>query len=579
MGGISFKAKLNKRPDGSNYTIEESVILVDGKFEGLLTHDNIGNSTVKVYTGSNFTGDEITNFVVSIPSNAPWRRSIRVYAEVPKVYVTYQTPGDQVDADDINYIQDVILESEASLSNALLLKADKDITYTKTETDERIKNIIGSAPEALDTLVEIAEALNNDPNFAATITLQLSSKVEKIAGKSLSTEDYSTAEKAKLAGISFGANNYIHPSTHPPTIIVQDEGNRFVTDAEKATWNAKETIEGSQAKVTAVQTSLTTHSNDAVKHITAAERTAWNAKETTEGSQAKATAVQISLTTHANDAVKHITAAERTTWNAKETTEGSQAKATVVQTSLTTHANDEVKHITAAERKAWNEKETISGSQIKVDAHANRTDNPHAVTKTQIGLPNVNNYDISTQVEAEGGTSNVKYMTPLRTAQAIQKQISGLGGGDMLKSVYDSNNNGKVDQSETADSIPWAGVSGKPTTFSPAAHEHSLLQRTDDRDRKPIDTAKGSVEFVFTSLNGMTGATGGTYQDMLVLNAYTDASGGKVNALVLDKSTMTIRHYQAEQNATSWGNARVLAYTDEVLSKGPITWGQLRGDL
>ncbi|MCR8658968.1 hypothetical protein [Paenibacillus endoradicis] len=539
MGARSFKDKLNKRPDGSNYTIEEPIILVDGKFEGLLTHDNIGNSSVKVYTDSNFTGDEITNFVVSIPSNSPWRRSIRVYADVPKVYVTYQTPGDQVDADDINFIQNVIVEAETSLSNALLLKADKDTTYTKTETDKRIENIIGSAPEALDTLVEIAEALNNDPNFAATITLQLSSKVEKIAGKSLSTEDYSTVEKAKLAGITSGANNYVHPSTHPPTMIVQDEGNRFVTDADKAAWNAKETIEGSQAKATAVQTSLTTHSNDAVKHITATERTAWNAKETPEGSQAKATAVQTSLTTHANDAVKHITDAERTAWNAKE---------------------------------------TITGSQAKVDALANRTDNPHAVTKAQVGLSNVNNYDISSQVEAEAGTSNVKYMTPLRTVQAIQKQISGIGGGDMLKSVYDSNNNGKVDQSESADSVPWTGVSGKPTTFTSAPHEHSLLQRTDDRDRKPIDTTKGSVEFVFTSLNGMTGASGGAYQDMLVLNAYTDASGGKVNALVLDKSAMTIRHYQEEQNATSWGNARVLAYTDEVMSKGPVTWGQLRGD-
>jgi hypothetical protein len=34
------------------------------------------------------------------------------------------------------------------------------------------------------------------------------------------------------------ANYYVHPSTHPPSIIAQDANNRFVTDTEKATWNA-----------------------------------------------------------------------------------------------------------------------------------------------------------------------------------------------------------------------------------------------------------------------------------------------------------------------------------------------------
>lgn len=49
----------------------------------------------------------------------------------------------------------------------------------------------------------------------------------------------SAADKTKLDGVSAGANNYTHPSTHPPSIITQDASNRFVTDAEKAAWNAK----------------------------------------------------------------------------------------------------------------------------------------------------------------------------------------------------------------------------------------------------------------------------------------------------------------------------------------------------
>ncbi|OME86934.1 hypothetical protein BK120_08400 [Paenibacillus sp. FSL A5-0031] len=50
---------------------------------------------------------------------------------------------------------------------------------------------------------------------------------------------HSAADKSKLDGIAAGANNYVHPANHPPSIITQDASNRFVTDTEKSTWNAK----------------------------------------------------------------------------------------------------------------------------------------------------------------------------------------------------------------------------------------------------------------------------------------------------------------------------------------------------
>ena len=43
-------------------------------------------------------------------------------------------------------------------------------------------------------------------------TVDLSGKVDKVSGKGLSTNDYTTAEKTKLAGIAEGANKYVHPS-------------------------------------------------------------------------------------------------------------------------------------------------------------------------------------------------------------------------------------------------------------------------------------------------------------------------------------------------------------------------------
>jgi hypothetical protein len=59
-------------------------------------------------------------------------------------------------------------------------------------------------------------------------------------------------------------------------------------------------------------------------------------------------------------------------------------------------------------------------------AHAANQSNPHNLAKDQIGLANVNNFDIANPSEATAGTSNVKYMTPLSTAQAITAQAGTL---------------------------------------------------------------------------------------------------------------------------------------------------------
>ena len=49
-------------------------------------------------------------------------------------------------------------------------------------------------------------------------------KVDKVAGKGLSTNDYTTAEKNKLATIAEGANKYVHP-----TYTVQSSGLYKIT--------------------------------------------------------------------------------------------------------------------------------------------------------------------------------------------------------------------------------------------------------------------------------------------------------------------------------------------------------------
>lgn len=58
-----------------------------------------------------------------------------------------------------------------------------------------------------------------DTYTKAEVDTFLSEKVDKVTGKALSTNDYTTAEKTKLSGIEANANNYTHPSSHKTSII------------------------------------------------------------------------------------------------------------------------------------------------------------------------------------------------------------------------------------------------------------------------------------------------------------------------------------------------------------------------
>lgn len=69
---------------------------------------------------------------------------------------------------------------------------------TEAEVEAAIEKIIGSAPEVLDTLEEIARALGDDPNFASTITKKLAAITEKVNQE---IEDREAADVALQANI------------------------------------------------------------------------------------------------------------------------------------------------------------------------------------------------------------------------------------------------------------------------------------------------------------------------------------------------------------------------------------------
>ena len=75
-----------------------------------------------------------------------------------------------------------------------------DLTGYATEAyvQGQIEALVDGAPEALDTLKELATALGDDANFASTMVQELAKKVDKVDGSRLMTQE----EATKLAGLA-----------------------------------------------------------------------------------------------------------------------------------------------------------------------------------------------------------------------------------------------------------------------------------------------------------------------------------------------------------------------------------------
>lgn len=101
------------------------------------------------------------------------------------------------------------------------------------------------------------------------LNTKLANKVDKTSGKQLSTEDYTTEEKTKLAGITEGANNYVLPEASTTTLggikvdgstIVVENGVAKAKTADSADYTARAEIEElkneTEVKVSELQTSI-----------------------------------------------------------------------------------------------------------------------------------------------------------------------------------------------------------------------------------------------------------------------------------------------------------------------------------
>lgn len=272
-----FYDKLNK-VDGKVYVIEEEIRMPDnGIYEAELQHDNIVDSTLAVYTGPTLTGEQIQTYALSTPSLMPWKRIIRIQTDVPVVYVSYETDGDTVEAQDVNVVQDAILETQGGVNaeearaksaemelNRNLQAETERATGEEQRLDIRVDTEAGRAQDAenalslrLDAETERAEAAEreNADTIAAeaeraasaekTLTDNLSSEINRAKAAEKVNTDNITAESSRAKAAEKALTDNLAAETTRATVAEKknaDELNTETARAESAEASIRSTI-------------------------------------------------------------------------------------------------------------------------------------------------------------------------------------------------------------------------------------------------------------------------------------------------------------------------------------------------
>ena len=318
-----------------------------------------------------------------------------------------------------------------------------DIT---TYVDTQVANLVNSAPEALNTLDELAAALGNDANFATTVTNQIASKVDQTEfdkhthtkadiglGNVDNTADInkpvSTAQQTALDNLKSELSESIVSESTEWT-VVDDNGNvalkvdsngleTAVVTAKSVVVNGTDietefselnTLIGTKSVQTqiseaitaqnlsqyATDTDLSTHTSDTVIHITSAERTAWNNKAdltyvNTELDKKSDSGHTHTITASASD--DDVVVLTGTNGDNKVTYTASHSTSGVTAGTYKNVTVNEYGHVTGGTNPT-----TLSGygitdatSKFDFEGHIDNKGNPHGVTKAQVGLGNVDN--------------------------------------------------------------------------------------------------------------------------------------------------------------------------------------------
>lgn len=554
MGLSVFYDKLNK-VDGKVYVIEEEIRMPDnGIYEAELQHDNIIGSTLAVYTGPTLTGEQIQTYALSTPSLMPWKRIIRIQTDVPVVYISYETDGDTVEAQDINVVQDAILETQGGVNaeearaksaemelNRNLQAETERATGEEQRLDGRIDTETGRAQDAenalslrLDAETERAEAAEreNADAIAAeaeraagaekTLTNNLSSEInrakaaEKVNADNLEEETSraTTAEKANADNIAAGASR----------AESAEASIRSTINTNKPIWDDKYTRNEVDNKFSTLETAIDWKEavNTFADLVTVYPKPddGWtvNVKDTdytyrwggtewiaiSANAIPKATQDVDGLLSKEDKANYDDTYSKRHTHSNKSVIDKITQSLLDAWSAAYTHISDTVKHITATERENW------------IDAYSKRHThtNKGVIDKlTQAMLDKLSGIAAEAEVNVQSDWNS----TDTTSDAYIKNKPSAMPASDVSTWA----------KAETKPTYGWTEITGKPSSYTPSAHNHTKSQITD----MPSKLSQFTNDAGYITVADVDTSQNHTHPNKIVIDKVTQAMLDKLEGI------------------------------------------------
>ncbi|WP_238636044.1 hypothetical protein [Holdemanella sp. DFI.5.21] len=211
---LSLKAETEHNHNDLYYAKLVTDKLLESKADTMHVHDDRYNTkdeatvllTSKADVDHTHEIVDITDFPTSLPANGGNADTVNNHTVLSNVPASAQ------------FTDTVYVHPEthpASMITGLPTKVselENDKKYqTANEVAKAISDLVKLAPDTLNTLEELANALGNDPHFATTIMTMLgekaskadlTTKVDVVAGKMLSSNDFTNELKTKLESLS-----------------------------------------------------------------------------------------------------------------------------------------------------------------------------------------------------------------------------------------------------------------------------------------------------------------------------------------------------------------------------------------
>lgn len=199
----------------------------------------------------------VVDSALSDTSENPVQNKV-IKAELDKKVPTSRTVNGKALSTDIS-LSATDVGADASGSSAQALKDAKQYTDTevgnaKSYADQKVADLVNSAPETMDTLKELADAIEAHQDVTDALDAAIGNKVDKVAGKGLSTNDLtndlktkydtaythsqqahapSDAEKNTLVGVQKnGTDVTIDPVTRKANIVVPTKVSDLTNDSK-----------------------------------------------------------------------------------------------------------------------------------------------------------------------------------------------------------------------------------------------------------------------------------------------------------------------------------------------------------